>query len=393
MSTPNPGRNDVTGVSGERNLDTLRVFYTRPIAASDSRTDRAFKVGPNETTFVSWATGPFNNASNIPQIHRGEMSIPRTDFGFVFGRDPANNCRTPLVAMEPKEEKKIEPWTRPTISNVTDITARIGPSGEARGVAGITGGDELGELRGTWSPTGTTGQDVLIPAIAVERGKTYTFRVFGGNNASQSAMHHPMYITSDKDGGFATKMPLSRANETIYAGVTVTNRDADRAVTEFVPSAMGALCEFDDKMSINNVNEVETFDAFYKKLETSCASSVPLDQAGVLNWTVPMDAPPVVYYQCVTHRDLGFKLVVFDEGKVDENRLKAESGGGPQTCATTSSPRRSPSRGARISLHHSGCSGTSTVPRERLTRCLWRRLPAAGRASRGATLPWSVRTR
>ena len=41
----------------------------------------------------------------------------------------------------------------------------------------------------------------LIPELVVERGKTYTFMVEGGDNPSDSSNYHPFYITDSIDGG------------------------------------------------------------------------------------------------------------------------------------------------------------------------------------------------
>ncbi len=43
--------------------------------------------------------------------------------------------------------------------------------------------------------------DSLVPELVVERGKTYTFIVEGGNNPSDTANYHPLYITGSAIGG------------------------------------------------------------------------------------------------------------------------------------------------------------------------------------------------
>ncbi len=40
-----------------------------------------------------------------------------------------------------------------------------------------------------------------MPELVVERGKTYTFIVEGGNNPSDTANYHPLYITGSAIGG------------------------------------------------------------------------------------------------------------------------------------------------------------------------------------------------
>ena len=51
---------------------------------------------------------------------------------------------------------------------------------------------------------------VLIPEITLERGKTYTFIVEGGNDPENSARSHPFYITDDPEGGYDYKTAEER---------------------------------------------------------------------------------------------------------------------------------------------------------------------------------------
>ena len=352
-STSGPGKDDITKISGNRTLDTLMVRYTRPIAANEP-TDRPFVVTGGQETFVVWAIGPFNAQANIPQIHRGEMSRAMTDVKFDFARNPVDNCSMPIVAREVEEKQVLVPWTRPTISNVTDFTARIGPSGGDKGVAAITQADSWG-IAWYVSETGATGNDVLIPAIAVERGKTYTFRVFGGDQPDNKAAFHPMYITNDQDGGFATKGPKGREMEKIFAGIQITSRN-ESGIFGFTFDAAGPLCEYKQPPDVQPTS-FDSFDAYYSRLNKSCVDNVNANQAGVLTWTVPENLTEnVVYYHCATHRDLGYKLVVFDEGKVDQSVLETEAvvaaqqAGGNQDCRTTFGGNE---------ITYSGCHTTS----------------------------------
>jgi hypothetical protein len=41
----------------------------------------------------------------------------------------------------------------------------------------------------------------LIPELIVERNRTYTFIIEGGNDESNLAIFHPFYITSSQSGG------------------------------------------------------------------------------------------------------------------------------------------------------------------------------------------------
>ena len=41
----------------------------------------------------------------------------------------------------------------------------------------------------------------LVPELVVERGRTYTFLVYGGNNPDDASNYHPFYITESRNGG------------------------------------------------------------------------------------------------------------------------------------------------------------------------------------------------
>jgi hypothetical protein len=71
------------------------------------------------------------------------------------------------------------------------------PSGGARGYSAITGGASWG--------IGYYVNDLLIPVVAVERGKTYTFKVYSGGDSVNESQYHPFYITSSPVGGETCK--------------------------------------------------------------------------------------------------------------------------------------------------------------------------------------------
>ena len=41
----------------------------------------------------------------------------------------------------------------------------------------------------------------LIPELVVQRGQTYTFIVYGGDDETNLAQYHPFYITDSISGG------------------------------------------------------------------------------------------------------------------------------------------------------------------------------------------------
>lgn len=58
------------------------------------------------------------------------------------------------------------------------------------------------------------------------------------------------------------------------------------------PTAAGRYCELAHK-SIDRSAESETFEQFFETLRLECEPGEP----AYLNWTVPMDAPDLLYYQ------------------------------------------------------------------------------------------------
>lgn len=318
-----PGSNDISRVSGKAEGDLKMVRYTRPLAAVDSVADRP--ISTSTATFIVWAIGPLNPTSLLPLFHQGEANYARSDVSIEFGRSVANRCSEMLVVED--EEKAVPGFTRPAISGTTNITARIGPTGGSRGYGGITQGPSWG-FAWYMSATGTTGEDVLIPAIAVERGKTYTFIVQGGVDDGTETAYHPLYITSSSIGGYASRTPAERAQETVYAGVTDIDTNENGDVIDFRPTATGALCDIKSSLQ-GDTASLESWEEYAETLDLSCTQDETIQEnSGTLVWTVPADAPDLLYYQCITHPFLGFKLVIFDEGSVDQARLERENGGG-----------------------------------------------------------------
>lgn len=66
------------------------------------------------------------------------------------------------------------------------------------------------------------------------------------------------------------------------------------------PTGVGRYCEWAHK-SIDKSAEKETFAEFFDTLRLECENGQP----GYLNWTVPVDAPDLLYYQ-VSHIWKGF---------------------------------------------------------------------------------------
>lgn len=98
--------------------------------------------------------------------------------------------------------------------------------------------------------------------------------------------YHPFYITTSREGGYGQKSPEERAKQSVYAGVEY---DPDGYP---YPTAAGRYCEWTHR-SIDKSSESDTFEDFMETLRLECDQGKP----AYLNWTVPMDAPDILYYQ------------------------------------------------------------------------------------------------
>ena len=56
----------------------------------------------------------------------------------------------------------------------------------------------------------------LVPELVVERGRTYTFLVYGGENPVDASNYHPFYITDSKNGGRLLNTEEERMVSVLY---------------------------------------------------------------------------------------------------------------------------------------------------------------------------------
>lgn len=93
-------------------------------------------------------------------------------------------------------------------------------------------------------------------------------------------------------------------------------------------TAAGRYCEWEHK-TIDKSAEIETFEEYMKTLHLKCEEN---GKPAILNWTVDANTPDLVYYQvrntlkcavlsyltkyfqCYTHKNLGWKIHVVDAG-------------------------------------------------------------------------------
>nr|CAH0099112.1 unnamed protein product [Daphnia galeata] len=302
------GRNDVSMLYGQRVNGVTTVAYQRSLDAQQEKFDQV--IPPVGRVNVIAAIGPLNSRKEA-NYHSTDRTGPQEDHRIDFTSRGVNQCPT-LLAPEDKSkphgsgslpslttstENAIQPWKPNVISGTTELRARIGPTGGKRGYTAITGQPSWGIA---WYIN-----DLLIPEIYVERGETYTFLVEGGNDQTNSARWHPLYITDNIEGGYGQKTDAQQREQRVFAGV-----EFDPSGFPF-PTAAGSLCEWKHK-TIDKWAESETFEDYKETLILECESG--REQPANLTWTVPLDAPKTLYYQCYTHNSLGWKINVVDRG-------------------------------------------------------------------------------
>lgn len=293
------GTDDLTMISSKYENGVLRVVYSRPLATTDPLDKTITPAG--ETTVIA-AQGPLQDG--VVLYHTMYWTKSKTTL--TLSRQAQKNC-PPLTASPPRKAAKDESQFggRHILRSegVTTFTARIGPTGGSKGYSKITGMAGWGIA--WWI------NDELIPVLYVERGKTYTFKVEGGHDDSNSARYHPFYITDSKRGGGSKEEPaaLRKKGNLLLAGITM-GADGKPDVSK----AVGRYCEWEHK-SIDQSEQSKTFEEFKKTLKLECE---PDGKPGEFTWTPDKDTPDVVYYQCFTHYFLGWKIMVKNKGDVDK---------------------------------------------------------------------------
>ncbi|XP_043479485.1 protein Skeletor, isoforms B/C isoform X1 [Leptopilina heterotoma] len=304
------------------------VTYQRPLKANDEL-DRQIKT--NGSQAIIWGVGPLNERNEV-SFHSDYL---KTDQFIEFGRPPVWNCPMPdqepsrtygdsvdkspsnqeLTAVTrirqpatPAPAPKTDAWVIPDIQcNEPEdgvFYAQMGPTGGKHGYPAITGHVGWGI---SWYING-----LLIPVIHVVRGKKYNFVVEGGDDADIPARYHPFYITDDPVGGYLHKTPEERAKVKIFAGVR-RQRGTVR------PTGVGRFCNWVPDQNSPLADDFASFGAYQRILSLICDPGEP----GIVQWTPDENTPDTVYYQCFTHRYLGWKIQVHDS--CDLNQAGAAS--------------------------------------------------------------------
>lgn len=91
-------------------------------------------------------------------------------------------------------------------------------------------------------------------------------------------------------------------NVQIFAGVKRNRFGA------LAPTGIGRLCNWVPDPDGPPADEYSSFGAYQRSLSLKCEEGEP----GVITWRPDENTPDTVYYQCFTHRYLGWKINVLD---------------------------------------------------------------------------------
>ncbi|CAG4973312.1 unnamed protein product [Colias eurytheme] len=292
------GSNDVTLVSGQQKNGVTTITYRRPLTAKEPMKDKEVLTSRSQSVIAAF--GPLN--SRYEANAHSFMDTTRNDVQLDFGALNDNTC----IGLAELEAGGPAPWRPRVLAGLANFTARIGPAGGRRGYTPVTDN----EITNGFLPYGHPSwgiawyiNDQLIPEIYVERGKTYTFLVEGGDDRTNPAKFHPFYISDSSEGGFGQKREEDQRKQRVFAGVAYDNEGYP------YPTAVGRYCEWTHKTTDQSAVS-ETFEEYMQTLQLECNEGEP----AVLEWTVAHETPDLVYYQCYTHNNLGWKIHVVDPG-------------------------------------------------------------------------------
>ena len=288
---------DYQNANGRATFTTTRAVYT-----TDSH-DRNFTIGTAQN--IIWARGgTFDAPSNAGTYNR--WVLRHNPSNRISAAEPVlvdfaanQSCSRPLFCPT-TTPAPLAPWTISPLcinSENSVIEAAIGNTGGSQGYRGITSKDGWGIA---WYLNGS-----LIPEVYILRGTTVTFYVNGGDNSSDSAEYHPLYITSSNQGGINVLAEGGDTiTETVLAGLSynlTTNVVSDLTV--------GTYCQWSE--TDGNGDSFKTFGAYRDSLDYECGGGAVT--TGSFEWTPDSSTASVVYYQCATHRLLGWKIRIVND--------------------------------------------------------------------------------
>ncbi|KAG8234228.1 hypothetical protein J437_LFUL007733 [Ladona fulva] len=308
------GTESIRLLSAARSDGHTVITYQRPLNPVDLVYDRSILTNGTKQAFI-WAIGPLNSRNEV-SYHR---IANRHNVILDFGRYPEWNCpraeNTYVEESEEEVEEVVSPPRAPVIEEErpSDVqTPAPAPKVNAWKIPPIPCYEPDDGVY--YAQMGPTGGKRGYPAIT---GRTYTFVVEGGADPETPARYHPLYITDDHVGGYAYKTEAERAGVQVFAGV-----EWDQETGEPRPTAVGRLCNWTPDPD-KPADEATSFGAYQRTLSLVCDDQNE-GRPGILRWTPDVNTPDTVYYQCYTHRYLGWKINVVDSCDGDDSHSRQQ---------------------------------------------------------------------
>lgn len=305
--------------------------YHHMYSKGDFKIEFGRKITKNCFQFTMPSHDPSLNANDATFSRQqvAALSMPsnenRSPLGFLsqFSRSSASNNQNSLKPVDPSmiPFHNTVSWSQPVMLNKsqTIFYARLGHPGVQKGYMQMTGEGSPGLV---WYING-----LMAPILHVQRGKTYTFRIEGGDSFDKSyRFYHPFYITDEPYGGYLLQNTSQRNHQKVFAGLQFEKAPGSSSkppsnkpqlatqpqmIGKPAPTSVGRLCAWLPS-SVNDIRKAEThqsFAQFRAKLNYTCLSGQP----GILQWTPNVSTPDVVYYQSYTQRNMGWKIIVRDD--------------------------------------------------------------------------------
>ncbi|KAF4521057.1 hypothetical protein B566_EDAN008129 [Ephemera danica] len=233
------------------------ITYQRPLRAKDHFDRPIFSNGTRQA--IIWAVGPLNSRNEVSY----HSAATRGNILFDFGRSPEWNCPLPETSNMTPDAHEIEEIEDTKVEAVTQEVTTRAPA--------------------TPAPAATTNA-WHIPPIQCYEPEDGVF-----------------YAQMGPTGGKRGYPAITGTKVQVFAGIKFDKRG------KATPIGTGRLCNWTPDPDYP-ADESESFGAYQRTLRLECDPGEP----GILRWTPDENTPDTVYYQCFTHRYLGWKINVVD---------------------------------------------------------------------------------
>ncbi|XP_055374407.1 protein Skeletor, isoforms B/C isoform X2 [Condylostylus longicornis] len=279
------GKNDIMLLTGDRKNSTTIIKFKRLLQTNEPFADEDFMINSHMTVFGFIG---MLDSTQKPKFSTSFVEAIQRAIKINFSQAYDDDCRVNLYTIT----EEIPIWPDNILQDVDTFYVRVGPNLDKRNKI----------LYGRWSLEVVYYiNGLMAPEIVVERGKTYTFVIETGFDEEVSKRYYPFYITNSPEGNIKYKLPDELKNHVFYLGIETSPEGY------LIPTGVGQFCiytvDFDIQLQDLSKNELKS------SLKEDCEEGQP----GILNWTVPLDAPDLLYYQCFSEKNMGWQITVINQ--------------------------------------------------------------------------------